>query len=187
MAWDVVTQEGAAALSMRTLAARLGVSYQVVYSRVGGKAEVAAAIHREGFRRLVAAAGRVSGEGGTQPRMIARAEAYVSFAEANPHVFDVMFGSPIAELHRDDALRAVEWAAFRGCFLEEAQLWLAAQGRSGASGMAGGAQASAVMLAYRLWTAVHGIAVVRLAGHAAPAGTVAEVLQAQVSAILAYA
>lgn len=176
-AWQLVSTRGTAALSMRALADALGTSYQVVYSRVGGKAEVARALHDEGFARLVTASGRAPGADGTRARIVALAHGYLAFARDNPAVFDIMFGSPIPEFTRDEQAKQVEWEGFQRCFLGQARAWLATD--------AGPAtRRDALPLAYRLWTSVHGITVLHLAGHSTPSGDVHEELATAVTELL---
>lgn len=176
-AWGLVATRGTAALSMRALAEALGTSYQVVYSRIGGKAEVARALHDEGFTRLVAASGRAPGEDGTHARMVALAHGYLSFARENPAVFDIMFGSPIPEFTRDEQAKQVEWEGFQRCFLGQARAWLATD-----AGPA--SRREALPLAYRLWTSVHGMTVLHLAGHSSPSGDAEAELATAVTELL---
>lgn len=154
---------GPDALSMRRLAEDLGVSYQVVYSRVGGKADLVRAVHDAGFevvRRRVAA---LPQRAGSADLVLAIARDYLAFARADPILFAVMFASPVPEFVRDDDARAVELDAFRWCWVAGVRAWLAEQDLPSGDGVA-------VRLAWRLWTAVHGITVVHLAGHSSPSG-----------------
>ncbi len=164
-AWDLVSTRGTAALSMRALATAVGTSYQVVYSRIGGKADVARALHDEGFARLVAAAQGAPGTDGTLERVVALAHGYLAFARANQPIFDIMFGRPIREFVRDEAAKQVQWAGFQSCFLGQARAWLGSPGEPASRRVA-------LPLAYRLWTSVHGITVLHLAGHDSPSGDV---------------
>ena len=154
---------GPDALSMRRLAEDLGVSYQVVYSRVGGKADVVRAVHDDGFdvvRRRVAA---LPERAGSAELVHAVARDYLAFAVAEPILFSVMFGNPVPEFVRDDDARAVELDAFRSCWVVAVRAWLVEQDLPSGDRVA-------VRLAWRLWTAVHGITVVHLAGHQSPSG-----------------
>lgn len=164
-AWALVSEEGPSALSMRALAARLGVSYQVVYSRVGGKGEIARALHDEGFRRLVAHARAAIGRGQASEQVIALAQGYLRFAVDHPAIFDVMFGRPVPEFERDGAAKRVEWDSFEGCFLAHTRVVLGRDAEPASI-------QEALPVAWRLWTAVHGITVLHLAGHDSPSGDV---------------
>jgi AcrR family transcriptional regulator len=152
---------GAGALSMRRLAARLGVSTQVVYSRVGGKPEVARALHDRAFADLQAAIDGRREERGTRTHVHEVAQHYFDHAVADPIRFELMFGTPVKEFVRDGAAQEVEIACFRATWIAAVRAWLDAT-RPQREGP------TAVRLAYRLWTAVHGITTVHLAGHSTP-------------------
>jgi len=89
-----------------------------------------------------------------------------------------MFATPVPEFARDDAARAVEWAAFRDCWITAVGMWLDARGDERPQG-------TARRLAWRLWTAVHGIATVHLAGHDSPSGDPEQEVAAMVRLMLA--
>lgn len=172
--------EGPTALSMRRLAADLGTSYQVVYSRIGDKASVARALHDEGFRRLVVTAAKATAalDAGTDAHLLALARAYFEAATATPAMFDVMFGVPIPELVRDEAAREIEWKAFEATWVTACRAWLDARLERRPRG-------ASVRLAWRLWTAVHGITVLHLAGHPSPSGDVPREIDRVVALLLA--
>ena len=157
----LLADEGPAALSMRRLAAELGTSYQVVYSRVGGKPDLARALHDEGFERLVARSATLGGQG--DDALVAQGQGYLAFAREHPALFDLMFNRPVLELVRDEAARAVERDAFRRSWVRTCRAWLDASGAERPRG-------TAVVLAYRLWASVHGVTVLHLAGHDSPSG-----------------
>lgn len=154
---------GVAALSMRHLADALGTSYQVVYSRIGGKPDVVRALHDRGFAELVAATQALDTTPGTARHVRAVARGYVRAALADPLRFELMFATPVPEFTRDDATRHVEWEAFRTCWIAAVGSWLDGRFDERPAGTAG-------RLAWRLWTATHGIATVHLAGHGSPSG-----------------
>jgi AcrR family transcriptional regulator len=107
VATRLLEDEGVEAVTMRRLAAELGTSYQVVYSRVGGKPEVLRAVHDEGFRRLAdpqALAARPT-ERGPAEALRGLAISYLGFAVSHPRLFDLMFGDPAAGPGRDDTMR----------------------------------------------------------------------------------
>ena len=161
----LLRDEGPEALSMRRLASEVGASYQVVYSRIGDKAAVARALHDEGFRRLTACAERVQDQavGDATEKLVAMGRAYLETACDSPRLFDVMFGVPIAEFVRDDEARAVAREGFRKTWIRATRAWLDVHHPERP-------RRSAVRLAWRLWTAVHGITVLHLAGHESPSG-----------------
>lgn len=161
---SLLREGGPAALSMRRLADRLGCSYQVVYSRVGGKGDLAAALHARGFDALerVALTDRASSDGPGE-RVEDVAAGYVRFALADPLRFEVMFGAPLEGAERSERVRAVERASFQRCWVAPVRDWYAQRDVDRPRG-------AATALAWRLWAAVHGIALVHLAGHSSPTG-----------------
>lgn len=173
----ILVEEGAAALTMRRLAKALGVSYQVIYSRVGDKAGLVRALHDEGFARLTAAAVAVEAEVGTDAHVVAMGQAYLAMARANPVLFDVMFGVPIPEFVRDDAARKVAWKGFRASWVAACRAWLEARYDERPP-------RSSVRLAWRLWTAVHGITTLSLAGHAAPSDDIPAEIERTIRTLL---
>lgn len=152
---------GAAAWSMRRLASELGVSTQVVYSRVGGKPDVARALHDRAFVALGDAITQRTHAPGTRAHVHEVAQGYFDHAVADPVRFELMFGTPVKEFVRDAAAQRVELDCFRRTWVAATRGWLDTEqpDREGPT---------AVRLAYRLWTAVHGITTVHLAGHSAP-------------------
>ena len=159
----LLAAEGPEAVTMRRLAAALGTSYQVVYSRVGGKPAVLRAVHDAAFEDLGARVRALAEVPGTDAHLHALTRGYLDFAVASPRLFDVMFGPASGGLTRDAALRDVERESFRRCWVAAARAWLDAHRPDRPYG-------SAAPLAWRLWSATHGITVLHLAGHESPAG-----------------
>ncbi|MBF4161045.1 TetR/AcrR family transcriptional regulator [Nocardioides acrostichi] len=176
VARGVLVAEGADAVTMRRLAAELGTSYQVVYSRVGAKPEVLRAVHDLAFENLTAQVDALDPTLGTDEHLHALTAGYLRFAVANPRLFEVMFGSPTG-LVRDQALQEVERESFRRCWVTAARAWLDAHRPRRPAG-------SAAPLAWRLWTATHGIAVLHLAGHGSPSSDVLRDLAGVVELVL---
>jgi AcrR family transcriptional regulator len=86
-ALDQITEHGAAALSLRDLARRAGVSHAAPAHHFGDKAGLITAIATEGFE-LLAGVLRDAHERGT---FLDVGLAYVAFATEHPAHFDVMF------------------------------------------------------------------------------------------------
>ena len=94
-------KEGPAALSLRELARRAGVSHNAPYRHFAGREALLAALCAEGFRLLGEALARSSGR--------AMGEAYVRFALEHPHRFRLMFGGHVPlERQRDVAAAAAQ-------------------------------------------------------------------------------
>ncbi|APR77424.1 Transcriptional regulator, TetR family protein [Minicystis rosea] len=88
----LIEKEGVAALSMREVARRLGVTHQAPYHHFDGRGAILQAIVDEGFTKLWEALDRAMVPGGPALENIAAAgHAYVQFALANPGHFRVMF------------------------------------------------------------------------------------------------
>lgn len=150
----------------------------MVYSRIGGKSELVRALHDRGFAEWVAATRALDTRLGTVEHIHAVACGYVRAALADPLLFDLMFATPVLEFARDDDARAVEWEAFRRCWVAAVGAWLGGELEARPSG-------TARRLAWRLWTAAHGIATVHLAGHGSPSGDPEQEVAAMVRLMLA--
>jgi AcrR family transcriptional regulator len=160
-AMALLREGGAESLSMRRLARHLEVSTQVVYSRVGGKPEVARALHDRAFAELQATIDDRQQPRGSREHVHEVAQHYFDHAVADPIRFELMFGTPIKEFVRDEAAQEIEIACFADTWIAAVRTWLDATSPDRA-------EPAAVRLAYRLWTAVHGITTVHLAGHSTP-------------------
>ena len=96
----LIGREGLEALSLRRLAAEVGVSHTAPKNHFATVRGLLTAIAAEGFRRLATALRRaVDGAEGREMRLRAGAQAYVGFALDHPQLFQLMF-SP---LHSDPA------------------------------------------------------------------------------------
>lgn len=136
----VLEREGAAALSLRDLARRAGVSHNAPYRHFRDREALLADLAAEGFQMLGEALARTSGR--------AMGEAYVGFALEHPQRFRLMFGGYLPfSRHRELARAAARpyealLAAFR------------------AQPMADPEKAAAAA-----WSLVHGLAHLLLDGH----------------------
>jgi AcrR family transcriptional regulator len=110
----ILSVEGAAALTLRRLAAASGTSTMAVYTLFGDKQGLLAAMYRAGFTRLGAAL-RAAPRASDDPlTALARlGVAYRATALANPHLYDLMFGRPVATFVPDDETKAVADAAYQ--------------------------------------------------------------------------
>jgi AcrR family transcriptional regulator len=156
-ALELIAREGPSAVSLRSLARRLGVSHAAPANHFPDKAALFTAIAVEGFELLAAAiedaAGRAGADATAGQRLRATGRAYTGFAVAHPAHFAVMWQRDL--LHRDDpALVAAGDATFG--------LLLAAVRDVQAEGWAAGADQRTV--AYLAWSVVHGLAALWLGG-----------------------
>jgi AcrR family transcriptional regulator len=154
----VLSDEGAAALSLRRLAAATGTSTMSVYTLFGDKSGLLTAMYRAGFERLGAAMAQAVAS--APDPLTALAElgfAYRRTALANPHLYDLMFGRPVAAFEPQEADRDIAQAAYR-------PLVDAVQRCMDAGAMvAGGAE----RVASYLWSVTHGMVSLELAGQLA--------------------
>ncbi|WP_370323804.1 TetR/AcrR family transcriptional regulator [Euzebya sp.] len=145
-----VAEGGSAAVSLRAIARRAGVSHAAPAYHFGDKAGVLTALATEGFRRLTAAMrdAIADSDAPTPAREVqAAGMGYLRFALDNPALFDVMWRP--SSLHRDDPdLRARGDDAY--AILVDAIA--AAQARGWGDGR------DADLLAVLMWSWIHGMA-----------------------------
>jgi AcrR family transcriptional regulator len=85
----IAGSEGWPAVTMRRIAAEIGVTQPVLYSAFpAGRQALIDAIAVGGFRAIAEALEAVS------PEPLARMRAYVNFAVSHPHVYEAMFTMP---------------------------------------------------------------------------------------------
>ncbi len=95
----VVERDGVAALSLRELARRLGVSHAAPAHHFADKAALLVELARDGFERFAAALETAGGQA-TDPldRLRRIGHAYVRFAIDHPGRFRVMFGREVSDV-----------------------------------------------------------------------------------------
>jgi AcrR family transcriptional regulator len=155
----ILSAEGAAALSLRRLANGTDTSTMAVYTLFGDKQGLVAAMYRAGFERL----GNTLRDsvGDVEDPLTALANlgiAYRSAALANPHLYDLMFGRPVASYEPDAETKAIADAAYRP-LVEGVQRCL----DSGAL-IATPAEGAAERIGLYLWAVSHGMVSLELAG-----------------------
>jgi AcrR family transcriptional regulator len=176
-ALELVGREGPSAVSLRSLARRLGVSHAAPANHFPDKASLFTAIAIEGFRLLAAAvedgARRVGPDATARQRFRAAGQAYTSFALAHPAHFAVMWQRDL--LHQDDPDLA---AAGDRTF----ELLLAGVRDAQAEGWAPGADPRTVALL--AWSVVHGLAALWLGGSLQRAQRPFDEIAGEVAALL---
>ncbi|MFE9688868.1 TetR/AcrR family transcriptional regulator [Micromonospora sp. NPDC005806] len=148
-AGQVIGESGPAALSLRDLARRAGVSHAAPAHHFGDKAGLLTALAVEGFDLLAAALDRAGGD------LLEAGVAYVRFAVAHRAHFEVMF---TPGLYRADDPAVVAARTRAGAVL-----------RGGVAALPGPSGESD-RDALAAWSIVHGFATLWLAG-ALPPGT----------------
>ncbi|MGH4024708.1 MAG: TetR/AcrR family transcriptional regulator [Pseudonocardiaceae bacterium] len=171
----VLTSEGPDALSLRRLAAEAGTSTSAVYSLFGGKPGVLRALFIEAFTRFGAHLDTVTPSADPAADILALGRAYRASATANPHLYTVMFGSPVPGFEPAPE----DWAHAEATFLP----LLDAVRRGIAAGVLRDADPG--LIATALWANVHGLVSLEL-GRAMPreAGAPADVFDAAIEANL---
>ena len=147
-------ERGIEAVTMRQLAAELGVSPMTPYRYFQDKDDILAAIRAQGFNRfadaLEAAAGQTSDP---VERSRVMGEAYLGFALEHPHTYKLMF-----DLNQPEEQRFPDLVAANARAREMM--------RHNVRGMidAGLIEGDLDMVAHIFWASIHGVVVLGLAG-----------------------
>lgn len=151
---ELLGDDSPAALSLRAVARRVGVSHAAAYRHFTDKADLLAAIAEQGFVLLaVQMAADVAGAGADDEAcFIACAVAYMRFAQAHPRHFRVMFSGWTDDRARYPALTAASEAA-HAVLLQVVQ-----------RGQAAGAivPGEPRVIALSAWASIHGLAALLL-------------------------
>jgi AcrR family transcriptional regulator len=151
-----IRDEGAAALTLRAVGARLGVSRTALYRHFADKSALLNAVAEDGFRRLGDALERAWADAGRGVRGFQeQGRAYVRFALDNPSHYRVMFGVWSSRQQDDSALRAAGRRAFQ--LLVDA---LTALQREGIARR----DEPPELVALHVWATVHGVAMLGIDG-----------------------
>lgn len=117
----ILRDEGEDALSLRRLAANIGVSRTAPYHHFKDKQSLLGAVAQEGFirfnRAMKAALVEGRGKGGEQS-MRDYVKAYVNFAVSNSEYYDLMYGS---KLWRSESLTTALLSSARGTLRAEVE------------------------------------------------------------------
>ena len=161
-----IAEEGLEALTLRGVGARLNVSRTALYRHFEDKAALIARVKLEGFRKFRRQLRDAVDRARQQRRdpMDAMGQAYIAFALDNPSHYKTMFGGVPDDNERFPDMVAEAQASFAVLF-ETIQ----AEQRSGTL-----PNSDTHVLASVIWSQVHGIATLAMAGHI-PAESVEEV------------
>ncbi|MFD9430213.1 TetR/AcrR family transcriptional regulator [Streptomyces sp. NPDC060002] len=96
---DLVSQEGAGALTLREIARRAGVSHGAPRRHFPTHLELLSAIAHRGFAQLGSRVSAAPSDGTADPRarLNELARAYLEFAMANPGMYELMFRHDLLE------------------------------------------------------------------------------------------
>jgi AcrR family transcriptional regulator len=146
-----ITEEGPAALSLRALARRVGVSHAAPAHHFADKAGLLTAIAAEGYELLAAALREVEERTGSYLEM---SVAYVHFAVTHRAHFEVMFRPEL--YHADDPTVVTARAAARA-------LLYGPVGR-----LSDDPAVNSLQVGVAAWSLVHGLATLYLGGNLPP-------------------
>lgn len=150
----LLAEQGPAAVSLRRIAAEVGVSTQAVYSLFGSKQELIRAMHRQGFVTLDRHLASVDHTDYLAEHLTELALAYRASALAQPHLYEVMFACPFPEFEpTDDDQRLALGTLAR---LRDAL------GRHASDGHLAGRDPE--VLTIQIWALCHGLASLELQG-----------------------
>jgi AcrR family transcriptional regulator len=168
-AMDLLEQSGEAALSLRAVARRAGVSPAAPYRHYADREALVSAVAAVGYRELAERLAAAHPSPSTPDQLASVATAYVQFALERPALFRMMFGEPC---DRDNDERVTATAAV-------SQYVRAIVERTFPQG-------DAEAVATAIWALVHGLAFLHLDGKldASSPTVVAERITAAIHALL---
>jgi AcrR family transcriptional regulator len=111
---ELLSEEGASALSVRRIATAAGCSTMGLYSRFGGKDGVVDELFAEGFERLTEAMRAIPPTDDALTDLRSCAECYRETALANATHYMVMFGGAVPGFQPSDASHLLAHEAFDG-------------------------------------------------------------------------
>ncbi len=151
---DILEAEGLKGLSLRSLAARVGVSHTAPKNHFGAMRGLLTALAAEGFRRHAAhmQAG-LPPDASDAARLEAAMHGYVAFVEAHPHLYTLMFSPDLVD-HDSPELVAAGTASYQ--VLEDLARHLDWSRKDEPD--------SQIRAEILLWSIVHGFATLRRTG-----------------------
>lgn len=158
----MLAEEGPSAIKARTVAARAGMSSMVVYNYFGGVPELLTAVEDNGFRQLGEAFAQIGASEDPIADLFTMALTTLSYARANPHLYDAMFGLSTRATYRPTAKgdrRAGHSDAFKAAYAHVVEAAARLE-------IAGGLTIEdPIAAAGALWSFVHGYISLDLSNH----------------------
>lgn len=162
----LLARHGVQGLTVRRVAQRLGVGAMTLYTYVKGQEDLHREITRRGFEMLSAQC-KAASTLGTAMRWRGGARCYLQFALENPRLYELMFATPLANA---DAMIEVHLSGFQ-------PLWDRVRERLEELNLSGpNPEQAARIAAGRYWIALHGLAMLAIAGRLHVLGADAESL-----------
>jgi len=151
---DIIREEGVEAVTLRALAARIGVSHAAPYRHFASKRALLAAIATEGFRLMLDSQREWLDQSGADPLSQVRATgiAYIDFAQKFPEHFRIMFGREVGPRNKFPELQAASTPTFMAVVEGVRECQAAGIMRTD----------SATNIAMMLWAAVHGLTILAM-------------------------
>jgi AcrR family transcriptional regulator len=158
----MLAKDGPSEIKARSVAEAAGVSTSAVYYHLGGLPELFQAVVDRGFVELGRAFGSVTPSGDPVADLFEMALTTRRLAQANPHLYDLMFGLSIRGSYRPSEPRrdGGRSEAFQAAYAHLVQ----ASARLTQSGRIRADQAPE-LVADQLWSCVHGFVTLELGGY----------------------
>jgi AcrR family transcriptional regulator len=172
-AWEQVASAGASALSLNAIAKQMGMSGPALYRYFAGRDELITELIRDAYQSLADTLRAASDPGAADQALAALAHALRRWALDDPHRYFLVYGTPVPGYHAPDDVTAI--ASQIMATLLDACAALPSRGpatpfdthieahRHWAADHP--APPAALHLALTLWTRLHGILSLELAGH----------------------
>jgi len=91
---ELLECHGSAAVAMRPVAERVGVTPMAIYRHYADRTSLLNAIANEGFRELAARVERLQLRGSVEQRLMQIGEVFLDSALKSPHLYELMFLAP---------------------------------------------------------------------------------------------
>ena len=145
--------EGPGAVTMRRLAADIGVGTMTAYRYFANKEQIITAVRTRGLHRFSEALERaLESPGDSRQRSRAVRDAYIAFARANTATYRLMFEYP--ETNRDDP----------GYREAHERMWRTVAAHVEVMIAEGAVEADPAILGHQVWAALHGAVMLEIAG-----------------------
>lgn len=172
---EMIRDGGLEGLSLRRLAANLGVTAPALYAHIGSKRDLLQGVAEAEFAEMLARFREVSCPDPIE-RLRGLSRAYIDYSRENPFLFRTMFlfrPELTASPRDDEPASATGVFRFAAAPIEEAI----------ESGVI--LRSDPLLTALTLWTAIHGLATVILAGPDFGPGTETDLVESVIDTVLA--
>lgn len=159
----MLAEEGPSAIKARTVAARAGMSSMVVYNYFGGIPELLSAVEDHGFNQLGEAFAAVGASEDPVADLFTMALTTLTYARANPHLYDAMFGLSTRATYRPTPAKGERRAGHSPAFNAAYAHVIEAAERLGTVGELTIDHPAAA--AGAMWSYVHGYITLELSNH----------------------